>query len=179
MTEPRELYDALAGLLCYPGPGYVDRLDECRRALEAVVPEAAERVGHVADRLRGLSDEDIEELYTRTFDLSPVCSLEVGWHLFGENYARGEFLVRMRQELRDRGLAESAELPDHLTHVLPALARMGRKEADRFASRFLLPALEKMLAGLARQENPYPDLLEAVRGVVLSPYTVATQGSES
>ena len=31
----------------------------------------------------------IEETFTRTFDVNPACALEVGWHLFGEEYARG------------------------------------------------------------------------------------------
>jgi nitrate reductase delta subunit len=177
MDAPRELFDALAGLLAYPAPGYAGRLEECRRALEGTVPEAADRLGRLGERLTGRGDEEVEELYTRTFDLNPVASLEVGWHLFGENYARGEFLVLMREELRKHGLAESTELPDHLTHVLPALARMPQGQADRFAARFLLPALEKMLAGLAKQENPYQDLLEAVRGVLLSPHAVALHGS--
>jgi len=34
-----------------------------------------------------------------TFDINPACALEVGWHLFGEDYMRGQFLVRMREEL--------------------------------------------------------------------------------
>jgi nitrate reductase delta subunit len=173
MEAVHEPFDALAGLLAYPAPGYAGRLDECRRVLDGLVPEAAHRLARLGEALGGLGDEEIEELYTRTFDLNPVCSLEVGWHLFGENYARGEFLVLMREELRKHGLAESTELPDHLTHVLPALARMGQPQADRFAARFLLPALEKMLAGLAKQENPYRDLVEAVRSVVLSPHAAA------
>jgi hypothetical protein len=35
-----------------------------------------------------------------------------------------------------------------------------------------------MLAGLAKQDNPYQNLLEAVRDVLLSPHAVALQGSE-
>jgi hypothetical protein len=35
-----------------------------------------------------------------------------------------------------------------------------------------------MLAGLAKQDNPYRDLLEAVRDVILCPPVAALQGSE-
>jgi hypothetical protein len=55
---------------------------------------------------------------------------------------------------------------------------MEQRQADRFISRFLLPALEKMLASLAKQASPYQDLLEAVREVLLSPHIVALQGAE-
>jgi nitrate reductase delta subunit len=173
MNSVTRLYDALAALLAYPHAGFAARIDACREALGPHQPEAASHVERFAEATRGLTAEALEELYTQWFDLSPVCSLEVGWHLFGENYARGEFLVEMRQTLRQLGLAESGELPDHLTHVLAALGRMPAKQADRFASRRLLPVLDKMLAELRGKGCPYEAVLEAIQAVVLSPYGVA------
>src|SRR6266568_3182701 len=69
----------------------------------------------LADLLRYPEDPARQELYVQTFEFNPACTLELGWHLFGENYERGEFLVRMREQLRRHGIAESNELPDHLT----------------------------------------------------------------
>ncbi len=71
-----------------------------------------------------------EELYTRTFDLNPVCALEIGWHLFGEDYERGAFLVRMRDQLR-RARARRG----HRTARPPDLGarRFGRMEATEAA----------------------------------------------
>ncbi len=109
--------------------------------------------------------ESLQELYTRTFDLNPECSLEAGWHLFGEEYERGSFLVKMREELRRHGIPESTELPDHLTHALRLAARMEPGEARAF-SEFILPAVDKMLAGLAGKNNPYEDVLKAVRAAL-------------
>jgi nitrate reductase delta subunit len=172
MSKIFELYDKLAGLLTYPRPGYHDKVDACHRALKMHHPEAAARIVQFAERIASMFVVELEELYTQTFDLNPVCSLEVGWHLFGENYSRGEFLVLMRQQLRKNGLPESTELPDHLTHVLAAVCRMEPHEADRFTVKYVLPALEKMLAGLAGKESPYENVLEAVRSVLLSPYGV-------
>ncbi len=176
MSEITRLYDSLAGLFTYPGEDYRERLKECRRLL-AEIPDAAALLERFAERTADLAPEGVEELYTQTFDLNPVCSPEVGWHLFGENYSRGEFLVQMRQQLRRAGLEESTELPDHLCHVLAAVARMGQREADRFVSAYVLPALQKMLAGLAGRDNPYEDLLEAVRCVVTSPYGAVLEGA--
>jgi nitrate reductase delta subunit len=172
------LYDDLAGLLAYPGVNFRTRLALCRAELEELFPEAAGLLFRFSQRVAGLTPEELEELYTHTFDLNPVCSLEVGWHLFGENYSRGEFLVTMRQLLRKYALPESTELPDHLTHVLPALARMGQREADHFATAHVLPALGKMLAGLGQKDSPYVDVLEAVRAVLTSPYAVVLQGGD-
>ena len=67
-----------------------------------------------------LDDTQLEELYTRTFDLNPVCTPEVGWHIYGEQYRRGRFLVQARELLKIVGVDERGELPDHLMSLLPA-----------------------------------------------------------
>ncbi len=170
MNAVQQLYDALARLLTYPDQRYGAHLTVCLGALGEPHPEAGRWMHQFAERIAPLSVEELQELFTRTFDLNPVCSLEVGWHLFGENYSRGEFLVEMRQTLRRLGLPESTELPDHLSQVLPAMARLKPCEADRFTTQHLLPALEKMLVGLRGKDCPYEYVLEAIRAVVLSPY---------
>lgn len=172
MIPRSALYDRLADLLAYPEPDWTDRLD---RALEGTVkahPAAARALASFRDRVRGSSVEEIQELYTRTFDINPVCTLEVGWHVYGEDYARGAFLVGMRQRLRDNNLPESCELPDHLTHVLALLGRLAGEDADELAGHYALPALEKMLAGMDGAEHPYLALVEAVRLVVRSDHDV-------
>ena len=114
----------------------------------------------MAGQLRYPEDPAMQELYVRTFEFNPAGTLEIGWHLFGENYERGEFLVRMRQELRRHGIAESTELPDHLAHLLPLVARMEREEAARLAGEYLLPALGKIQLA---QDNPYRPVIEDIR----------------
>jgi nitrate reductase delta subunit len=125
--------------------------------------------GELANLLRypcegrwGMSTEALQELYVQTFEFNPACTLEVGWHLYGENYERGEFLVRMRSELRRYGIAESTELPDHLTHLLPLMARMDHDEAARLAGECLLPAIEKVRAAITGKENPYDSALALI-----------------
>lgn len=182
----RELYNALADVLTYPREDYLRRLERCLALagtnLQECHPERSEPsvarraqskdlaftsprhlLSRFADHLRGLCTADQQELFTQTFDLNPVCSLELGWHLFGENYDRGLLLVKMRQQLRLYGLEESTELPDHLTCALRLLARMEQESAAVFAEAIVLPALEKMLAALRGKENPYENVLEAVR----------------
>jgi nitrate reductase delta subunit len=158
-----DMHDLLATLLTYPRDDYLQVLAQCRAACPA---EASRHLAAFAERIGGLFAAELEESYTRTFDLNPQCALEVGWHLFGDTYDRGEFLVLMRQQLRRHGLEESAELPDHLTHVLPLLSRMAPDEAAALASRYVLPALEKMLAGLGGRGNPFEALLRAARCLV-------------
>jgi nitrate reductase delta subunit len=114
----------------------------------------------MADQLRYPDDPLGQELYVQTFEFNPACTLEIGWHLFGENYERGEFLVRMRQQLRRYGIAESTELPDHLTYLLDLITRMDRDEAAELAGQYILPALAKIREAL--KENPYATLIATI-----------------
>jgi nitrate reductase molybdenum cofactor assembly chaperone NarJ/NarW len=141
-------YDALAELLDYPQPDLAD---------------AAERAGlsDFAAWAAGVDARELEEVYTRTFDLSAPCCLELGWHLFGETYKRGEFLVRMTVAARAHGVVPGTELADHLAVVLRLLGRLGPDEDARgLVEEAVLPAIEKMIAAVA--DNPYRGLLAAV-----------------
>lgn len=101
-----------------------------------------------AGALAPLDVGQVQEAFIQAFDMNPASTLEIGWHLFGEQYERGEFLVNMRGRLREAGIPEIGELPDHLLHVLPLLARLEAEDARKFADTFMLPALDKIAAGL-------------------------------
>ncbi|MEE8584436.1 MAG: molecular chaperone TorD family protein [Acidobacteriota bacterium] len=161
-----ELYDGLSDVLTYPGPDYQRKVSRCAGMLQRTHPQAEGTFNQFAQRIAPKAVHELEELFTRTFDLDPACCLEVGWHLFGENYERGRFLVRMRQELSRSQVRESTELPDHLTHVLRALARMDSDMAAGFVAEGVLPALEKMMNALEGRDNPYECLLQAIRTVL-------------
>jgi len=154
-------FELLAALLRYPTEGYTSEVARSCTVLANDDSEIGLLFRDFVQKTHSLSLEDLQVLYTTTFDLDPVCSLEVGWHLFGENYERGEFLVRMRGELRRLGVKESTELPDHLSHALEALGRMEPDEAADFAASCLFPALDKMIAGMKGKSNPFESVLIA------------------
>lgn len=143
-------YDRLARLFEYPDESYVERCAEAG-------------LFQLANEMNKLSTSEIQELFIATFDWNPATALEVGWHLYGEQYARGEFLVRMRAELRRYGVAESTELPDHLTHVLRVVGRMDQETANKFVHEFVAPAVAKLHAALVQKETPFAILMGAVR----------------
>ena len=113
----------------------------------------------LADQFHYPQDPAMQELYVQTFEFNPACTLEIGWHIFGENYERGEFLVRMREQLRRHGITESSELPDHLCHILPLLDRLEPEEAADLVGLFVLPALAKIKDAL--NGSAYQDLVVA------------------
>ncbi len=119
--------------------------------------------------MSGVAVAEAQELYTRTFDLSPLCSLEVGWQLYGEDYARGSFLVYARTQLVEHGVPERGELPDHLAHLLPLMPRMPAAKADELREAAALPAIRKMLKAFEGNPNPYGLLLRAIATLLQVP----------
>jgi nitrate reductase delta subunit len=162
-----DFYQSLAGLLTYPGADYRQRLESGVRLADSECGSLLEKFSR---SIEGLEVWELEELFTRTFDMNPVCSLELGWHLFGENYERGLLLVRVREELRQFGIHESSELPDHLTHVLELLGRMNHDRGADFAGACVLPALKKMLEALRGKGNPFENVLLAVQAFLRSQF---------
>lgn len=157
--DAASVYAQLAKLFEYPGEEYRAHAESCLAAMRGGQAEAS--FEEFCAGIRDLSTDDLQELFTRTFDLNPMCTLEVGWQLYGEDYQRGEFLVKMREQLRAHELRESGELPDHMTHALALLAQMDPDEAAEFAGEFLLPALDKMRASWRKNRNAFAALLDA------------------
>lgn len=131
----------------------------------------------LADQFRYPEDPATQELYVQTFEFNPACTLEIGWHLFGENYERGEFLVRMREQLRRHGIAETSELPDHLCHLLLLIGRLDHEEAAELAGQFVLPALGKIKEAL--KDNPYASLIAAAEANLEADYPDAPRRPHS
>jgi nitrate reductase delta subunit len=118
-------------------------------------------------RVENLSLSDLQEIYTRTFDLNPVCALEIGYHLFGENYKRGEFLANLRQTEAPFDLGQEKQLPDYLPVLLRLLTKLEDEELRiALIVECMIPAIEKMITSLKDSENPYRFLLETVKAVL-------------
>jgi nitrate reductase molybdenum cofactor assembly chaperone len=159
--EEKFIYERFAKLFEYPGGDYRANAEECLASLQGERSDAAASLEEFCASTRNLSTDDLRELFTRTFDLNPMCTLEIGWQLYGEDYQRGEFLVKMREQLREYDLRESGELPDHLTHALILLAHLEPEEAAEFAGSYLLPAIDKMRASWREDRNAFAALLES------------------
>lgn len=163
----RATYEAIAAALSYPVEGYSVAV---QRLPELVPLECTANAGEFAESIAALPLEAQQELFTQTFDLNPVCSLELGWHLFGENYERGLLLVRMREHLRSAGISEDGELPDHLTYALRLLPRMEQEQAADFTGAIVMPALTKMIQAISGKGNPYEKLLHSLAVVMRSDF---------
>jgi len=172
--QTTDLYLAWKSVLAYPKNGNCEpvaiAIDELRRER----PSLAEYLQPLRELVAKGEPAVLEEAYMHTFDCNPERALELGWHLFGESYSRGNFLVRMRGFMRDCKLDEDGELPDHLCNVLAVMATAEQGLADALRKSYLLPALEKMEKGFLDEADPY-------RGVIagLKSYVEAEAGQQS
>ena len=112
--------------------------------------------------------EKMQELYTITFDMQPVCYPYLGYQLFGESYKRGAFMAQLNEAYHAFGYSAVQELPDHLAIVLRFIGLDATNRQDEFCQALIndgvMPALEKMLKVFGEQsENPYFGLLSALQ----------------
>lgn len=157
-----ETCDPLARCLEYPSEHTPSAARAAAERLAGDHPALARSLWELAVWLETTPSGEARERYTGLFDLNPVCTLNVGYHLFGDTYARGELLAGLAGELRRAGLA-SDDLPDFLPTLLRLLPRLDDAE-DRglLAALLLRPALERMVRELSDSTSPWGALLGAL-----------------
>ena len=170
--------EVLAGLLEYPGEGWSDRLERCEQWLPSQEPEVAGQFIGFRRKAGELSISKLQELYTQTFDLNPVCTLDIGYHLFGENYKRGELLANLRQTEAHYRLGQENQLPDYLPVLLRLLLKLEDEDLCRsLMGELLVPALDAMLKSFGQARNPYRDLIEVISCALRNEAPEATAAS--
>ncbi len=162
--KPRQLYSLFAEILEYPTPSLCECFDDCISFLLARDQEAAQLLKNFESFLARTPLTQVQESYTRTFDLKPLCYPYVGHHLFGEDYRRGLFMAGLKRIYLFYDFSSGKELPDHLAVMLRFLAESsGDREDNELIRECMIPALEKMLAGGMRKgDNPYRWVLQAL-----------------
>lgn len=152
----------LADLADYPGAGLAGALEACPRALTEASPVVRELLAEFTTRACALTPARREEIYTASFDLQPDCTLNLGHHLFGEDWKRSSMLIELAPIMRRAGLETGGELPDHLCWLLRLLARSpGEAEVRDLVPCVVLPGLRSLRSRLP-EEHPYQPLLQAL-----------------
>ncbi len=162
MAINQSIYGPLSRLLDYPKAGFCEAAEEWVAQIRAECPAAGEVLEPFQAYIAEHTAEEMEELYCVTFDNSQTAALELGWHVYGETYDRGNFLVAMREMLREHDIPEKSELPDHLSLVLQATSLIDEDKALKLSANVIKPAVRKILVSLAADQNPYEPVLDAV-----------------
>lgn len=150
----------LADALRYPTPRLSARLSG---GLSTITdPGTRKALGRFVQAIQDISLGEWEELYTRTFDLSPVVAPYLGYQIWGDGYPRGNFMAALNRAYHVQGMEDEGELPDHLGLILRYLGT-GAHPLPELGEVFA-PATKKMLAILRKsdKDNPYVAILGAI-----------------
>ena len=147
MVNNRKHYTLLANLFRYPENGFLKQLKECQDFLDANYSEAGKELQVFSDYIIKLEEDERQELFTKTFDVQPICYLDLGYVMFGEDYKRGAFLLSMQNEQLKINNDCGTDLPDNICNVL---VMMTKSTDDAFVEdlvwRIFIPCVKKMIA---------------------------------
>lgn len=151
-----EHYSTLASLFSYPDEELTGKVTQAREIILEHYPESLEDIDTFLSFLKATSIEKQSEYYIKTFDVQAVCYLDIGYILFGEDYKRGEFLVRLQNEHKQAKNDCGTELADHLPNVLRLLPKIADPGfAEELGYCLIIPALKEMLKNFKEEENVY------------------------
>ncbi len=86
-------------------------------------------------------------MFTRSFDVQAITTLDLGYVLFGDDYKRGAVLVNLNREHREAGVECYSELADHLPNILRLLAKMQKPDLrSELVEKIVAPALQRIIA---------------------------------
>lgn len=163
-------YRYLSEMLRYPDPEMKYKTDNWERIVNSYGYHLLEKLQPFIVHIRTQPIAVQEEYYTGTFDVQPVCTLDIGYILFGQDYRRGGFMVNLKKEhikaMNDCG----SELPDHLPNILNLLPKIEPIVAEELIYSLLIPALHEMILKFRNGDNLYKALLEIIVAVMEKDY---------
>ncbi len=116
--HPLTHYEHLAKLFDYPRRDYPAWVQSVYELLAGRYVIAAAEIDTFAQSLPTDGDpftpdalDEVQEIFTRSFDVQSITTLGVGYVMFGDDYKRGELLVNLNRELRGAGIECGGELP--------------------------------------------------------------------
>lgn len=139
-------YNTFARLFEFPDAEYPAKVAEVVRELRNVHSEASSDVDYFLSKIPADDVDAMQELFTRTFDVQAITTLDVGYILFGDDYKRGELLVNLTREMKEAEIHTGGELADHLPNLLQWLAKLEDEELiNEAVNELLVPGIDMML----------------------------------
>ncbi len=139
-------YEKLAQLFQYPKTDYKEKVREAETVLSELYPETLKTFKQFSEFVSNSSHDEITEIFTRTFDVQAITTLDVGYVLFGDDYKRGELLVNLNREHREAANECTDELADNLANLLSLLPKMQNHDIrDELVEMIIMPGLIKII----------------------------------
>lgn len=169
-----DLYTQLGSLIEYPRMDVRPKVDAVIDLIKGNEKYQKEIADALEDFRKGILDMPLDELqgvYTYTFEMSSDYSLDLGFHLH-EGFKRAENLLQIKAMFRHFEFPfetiGGGELPDHLPLVLKFLGFLRDEEAIKdLRINFLIKALERLNKNFEKnQKNPYRPLINAICKII-------------
>jgi nitrate reductase molybdenum cofactor assembly chaperone len=159
------VYSSLSKLLEYPQAGtkWLNDIDTGCRLLQAECLPASKLVEEFREAVTKFSQAEMEETFTRTFDLAPVCLPYVSSYVHGnESYDRGDFMAKLVDLYDKYNFKVEGELPDHLAVLLRFASSLNGDERTDFVRFCLLEPVQQMAESMKDRANPFSHLMQAI-----------------
>jgi len=138
-------YQLISTLFDYPHEGYLATMQSVADELKSDYPTASVELEELL-KLLPTDIYKIQELYTKSFEVQAITSLEIGYVLYGDDYTRGEVLANLSGEHKAVGNELSGELADHLANVLRLIPKVKSSELlNDLVTLLVAPAVENMM----------------------------------
>ncbi len=161
--------DSLPGGLADPGELLEPAPGDFAMARLAPGGTPAELIGRFLAHLRSGPLLCAQEIYTRTFDLSPATCLYLTWHRRADAKERGGDLARLVGVYRDGGYeCVSRDLPDFLPMILE-FASVCADDSGLELLRDFSPEIEKIRLKLKESQSPYAELFDLLAEAIATP----------
>lgn len=143
----RNHYSMLANLFRYPDDDFIFHLNENQDFLNEFYPAAGKELQPFSDYMNHCQPDNRMELYTKTFDVQPICYLDLGYVMFGEDYKRGAFLLNMQEEQSKINNDCGTDLSDNICNVLTLMTKSEDVDfVEDLVWRIFNPCVKKMIA---------------------------------
>lgn len=159
----QQLFQQFARLFCYPDAETEQRVTNCYELLAHQHPATAEQLHSFKVFVEASAPARLEETFTATFELQPLCHPYVAWQLCGESQQRTLLLMKLNELYRQHDFPAGNELPDHLSEILRFIGTSGDIQCHaELVVDALIPTLNKMIGAIEKEDHPYRSLLVAL-----------------
>jgi len=140
-------YKLLAPLFDYPDAEFPGRVKNIGDYLCGHYAEASVELGRFIQLLPSDDLQAMQELFTRSFDVQAITTLDIGYVLFGDDYKRGILLANLNREHRNASVNTGTELADYIPNLLRLMTVIEDEDVlHDLAYAILGPALLEMIA---------------------------------
>ena len=159
----QQLLQQFARLFCYPDAETEQQVTNCYELLAHQDPATAEQLRSFKVFVEESASARVEETFTATFELQPLCHPYVAWQLCGESQQRTLLLMKLNELYRQHDFPAGNDLPDHLSEILRFIGTCGDAQCHtELVVDAVIPTLNKMISNLEKEDHPYRSLLTAL-----------------